>query len=223
MKKPGIKKWVILAFTGSMSAATHAAIVINEIDYDQAGIDTAEFIELFNSAGSVISLDNYSIDLINGNDSSHYRSINLSGYNINASSYFVVCGDTNQVANCDYSFISTNSWFQNGAADAVALYQNSSLIDSLSYEGTLAPFTEADALTLSDNSTGILSIGRKFDGIDTDNNAVDFELDCITPGTANIAGSGDCSVSGISAIPLPAAGWLFASGFIGLAGFARRK
>jgi predicted extracellular nuclease len=231
MKKSGFKKRGLLAFistlalTSSVVINSHAAIVINEIDYDQPGTDTAEFIELFNSSDAVISLDNYFIDLINGNNSSSYRTIDLSGFNIDANSYFVVCGDASLVTNCNYSFTATNSWFQNGAPDAVALYENSNLLDSLSYEGVLTPFTEGDTLTsaISDNNADIVSIGRVADGLDSNNNALDFELGCITPGSANIAGLGDCSAADVSAVPVPAAAWLFASGIIGLVGFARRK
>ena len=57
----------------------------------------------------------------------------------------------------------------------------------------------------------------------SNNNALDFELGCITPGSANIVGSGNCSVTSVSAVPLPAAAWLFGSGIIGLVGLARRK
>jgi len=211
------------AIIGSMAFSSHAAIIINEIDYDQPGTDTAEFIELFNSGSSAISLNNYSIELINGRNSSSYRSIDLSGFNISANGYFVVCGDSSQVGNCDYSFTTTNSWFQNGAPDAIALYENTSLLDSLSYEGALGLFTEGDFLTINDNNSDIVSLSRLANGIDSNNNALDFQLGCITPGSANIAGVGDCSVSSVSAVPLPAAVWLFGSGLIGLVGLARRK
>ena len=213
----------LFAITSSIAFNTHSAIVINEIDYDQAGTDTAEFIELFNSGTSVLSLDNYSIDLINGSSSSSYRTIDLSGFTVNANDFFVVCGDASLVVNCDYSFTTTTSWFQNGAPDAVGLYENSDLLDSLSYEGTLTPFTEGGVLTISDNNIDILSIGRIMSGLDTNNNALDFELGCITPGTSNISGSGDCSSQDVNAVPLPAAAWLFGSGIIGLVGLARRK
>ncbi len=213
----------LFALTSCIAFSSHSAIIINEIDYDQPGTDTAEFIELFNSGTSILSLDSYSIDLINGSNSTSYRTIDLSGFDIGAKGYFVMCGDASQVANCDYSFTTTNSWFQNGAPDAVGLYKNADLLDSLSYEGTLAPFTEGSLLTLSDNNTDILSIGRIISGMDSNNNALDFELGCITPGTANIAGSGDCSSSNVSTVPVPAAAWLFGSGLIGLVGMARRK
>ena len=213
----------LLTLTSSLSFYSHSSIIINEIDYDQPGTDTAEFIELFNSGTSAVSLDNYSIDLINGSTSASYRTIDLSGFSISANGYFVMCGDTSLVANCDYSFTTTSGWFQNGAPDAIGLYENSNLLDSLSYEGTLPPFTEGDALAISDNNTDIVSIARILNGIDSNNNAADFQLGCITPGTANIAGSGDCSTSGISPVPVPAAVWLFGSGIIGLVGLGRRK
>lgn len=207
----------------SLALNCHAAIVINEIDYDQPGTDTAEFIELFNSGTSTVSLDNYSIELINGSTSTSYRSIDLSGYTIDASDFFVTCGDAGLVANCDYSFTTTSGWFQNGAPDAVALYDGANLIDSLSYEGVLAPYTENSAPTFSDSNSEMGSIARIFDGMDSDNNALDFQASCSTPGTANIAGVGDCSVADVSAVPLPAAAWLFGSGLVGMVGLARRK
>ena len=213
----------LLALTGSLTFSSHSSIIINEIDYDQPGTDTAEFIELFNSGTSAVSFDNYSIDLINGSSSASYRTIDLSGFSINANDYFVVCGDASQVANCDYSFTTTSGWFQNGAPDAVGLYENTNLLDSLSYEGVLAPFTEGSALTISDSNTDILSIGRIMVGMDSNNNLLDFDLGCITPGTVNVSGSGDCSSTGVSAVPIPAAAWLFGSGLIGLVGMARRK
>ena len=223
MKQSGLLKLGLLAYTSSIAFTSNAAVIINEIDYDQPGTDTAEFIELFNSGISTISLDNYSVDLINGSKSSSYRTIDLSGFSISANGYFVMCGDASLVANCDYSFTTTNSWFQNGAPDAGALYENSNLLDSLSYEGELQPFTEGTVLAISDNANDITSISRIPNGLDINNNAIDFQLGCITPGSMNIAGTGDCSVTTVSAVPLPAAVWLFGSGILGLVGFARRK
>ena len=223
MKQSGLKKLGFLAVTSGIAFTSNAAIVINEIDYDQPGTDTAEFIELFNSGTSDISLQDYSVDLINGSNSTPYRSIDLSGFSISASGYFVICGDASLVANCDYSFTATSGWMQNGAPDAVALYQTSSLLDSLSYEGAIQPYQEGSVLTFADSNTDIASLSRIPNGLDGDDNGLDFQSGCITPGTANIAGLGDCSVSQVSAVPVPAAAWLFASGMLGMVGFARRK
>ena len=223
MKKEGFLSINLFALTSTLAFTSHAIIIINEIDYDVPGTDDAEFIELFNSGPSAISLDDYFIDLINGSTSSVYRSIDLSGFSIGSNDYFVVCGGSaSTVANCNHNFTTANGWFQNGSPDAVALYANNSLIDSLSYEGTLAPFTEGDALTISDSNSEILSISRVINGIDSNNNDLDFQLGCTTPGSANIAGSGDCS-TGVSPVPVPAAVWLFGAGLMGLVGIARKR
>ena len=68
------------------------------------------------------------------------------------------------------------------------------------------------------HSVPVNAIGVK---IDTNDNMNDFDSGCITPGGANIAGTGDCSLT--SAVPLPAAAWLFGFGLAGLLGVARRQ
>jgi len=212
------------------SGGAQASLVINEIDYDQPGSDEAEFIELYNSGPDALPLDGFHIDLINGNNSTSYRSIDLSGFSINASSFFVVCSDNGLVANCDYSFTSATSWFQNGAPDAVALYQADIIHDRVSYEGSVSLFTEGTGLDIADSNTVTMSMARILDGVDSDDNVLDFQQSCITPGMPNIAGQGDCTslIDGqiddpaVNPVPLPAAAWLLASGLIGLGFTARR-
>jgi len=215
------KVFALAALT--FAAASNASVIINEIDYDQPGTDTAEFIELFNSGTGDIVLDGYFIDLVNGGTSSVYGNIDLTGFNIGSSGYFVICNDTTLVANCNYAFTTSTGWMQNGAPDAIALYDGNGLLDSLSYEGALSPFNEGTTLTTGDSNTIIMSISRIPNGIDTNDNHLDFESGCLTPGTANIAGTGDCSSLSTSPVPLPPAVLLFGSGLIGLAGLARRK
>ena len=212
----------LLVMGAFASTSANAALVINEIDYDQPGTDDAEFIELYNTGAAPVSLDGYRLELINGTNGNSYRSIDLEGHMVDASSFFVICSDNGLVANCDYSFTSNISWFQNGAPDAVALYQASDIMDSVSYEGNMNLITEGTALTIADSNTIIMSLSRVPDGLDNDDNALDFHQTCITPGTANITGTGDCSVPAVNPVPLPAAAWLFASGLIGL-GFTRRN
>jgi len=220
METPRKLSLLLLTISSCTAYGSYASILINEFDYDQVGSDTAEFIELFNTGNSIVSLDNFSIDLINGSNASTYRTISLNGFSIDSSDYFVICGDASLVANCDYSFTSASSWMQNGAPDAIALFQNNTLLDSISYEGSLSPYTEGSELTVKDSNSETVSISRFFDNND---NALDYDLGCITPGSQNITGTGDCSMTSVSAVPVPAAIWLFGSGLLGLAGIIRRR
>ena len=208
------------------STSIHAAVMINEIDYDQPGGDTAEFIELYNSGINSAPLDGYTLDLVNGTNGSAYNSFDLSGLLISASGYLVLCDDTQAVANCDID-VSSGGWIQNGGSDgdAVALLFGATLVDSIVYRGLgahLGPFAEGNSFTVADSNSITMSIARLPNGIDTNVNADDFSSACITPGSANISGSGDCSVS-VSSVPVPAAVWLFGSGLVGLIGVSRRK
>ena len=203
-------------------STSNAALVINEIDYDQPGTDTAEFIELFNNGSGSLVLDGYHLDLINGasGGASVYSSIDLSGMNIGSMGYFVICGDSFTVANCNLGASPATNLIQNGAPDGVALFNGDALLDSMTYEGTIAAYTEGTATTVVDSTLEAMSLARIPDGIDNDNNLADFASGCLTPGSPNIAGTGDCSVS---AVPVPAAAWLFGSGLLGLVGVARRR
>ncbi|WP_404307061.1 beta strand repeat-containing protein [Neorhodopirellula lusitana] len=102
------------AITGNgVNAATN--IVVNEVDADTPGTDSAEFIELFGPAGT--SLDGLTVVLYNGSDDASYDSIDLDGYSIPADGYFVI--GSASVPNVDLVEFTTNG-IQNGA-DAVAL------------------------------------------------------------------------------------------------------
>ena len=220
---------LLCAGTLCMSAVTsaHAAVLINEIDYDQPGSDTAEFIELFNSAVNTVSLDGYTLDLINGSSGSAYSTFDLSGLSIAANGYLVLCDNTSAVANCDRD-IAASGWIQNGGADgdAIALSFASALIDTVTYENTgsyLGYYAEGNSFAGDDSNSITMSIARLPNGMDSDFNAGDFGSACITPGSANIGGTGDCSLSVVSPVPVPAAAWLFGSGLVGLVGISRRK
>ncbi len=194
-------------------STANATILINEIDYDQASTDTAEFIELFNSGLEDISLDSYHLDLINGKLAGvpTYRSFDLTGYTLASGDYLVICGDASMVMNCNFDTGKSSNMIQNGLSDGIALYSGSALIDAITYEGEIEGLTEGLMGALADNPSNTMSIGRLLGSQDTNNNATDFERGCITPGTVNIAGSGNCSTT---TVPLPPIIWLFASGLI---------
>lgn len=190
------------------AAPPGVGLVINEIDYDQSGIDTAEFIEIKNTAGAPVDLAGYEVTLINGNGggAAIYQSIPLPAVALEAGAYYVVCANSATVTPCDLDVTPDTDLIQNGAPDAVALRQGESVIDTVSYEGdTAAPYTEGSGVGLEDLA-GVAQAGlsRFPDGIDSDQNNVDLSLRCSTPGLANTADSSNCG--GPTPSPTPTAG-----------------
>ncbi len=183
-----------------------AGLVINEVDYDQAAIDNAEFIEIKNISNDAINLESYEIQLIEQQnaDVNPYRNILLPKINLNAGDYYVICGSAAKVDNCDQE-ITEEDFIQDGAPNAIALIYKQQdtvdanllyqayLVDTLSYEGNIkAPYTETIGTEIGDNNkTESIGLSR-WNGIDTNNNNQDFHLSCITPGNKNIATSISC-------------------------------
>jgi len=102
-------------------------IWINEIHYDNAGVDTGEFIEVAGAAG--LDINGYSVVLYNGNNTSPYNTMFLFG---------LISNDTGT----GFGFTVINypaSGIQNGgpSPDAIALVNPAGkVIQFLSYEGT---------------------------------------------------------------------------------------
>jgi uncharacterized protein len=163
-------------------------VVINEIDYDQPGTDTAEFIELKNNSTFPVNLASFTIELVNGNAGGAviYQTIVLPAVELAAGDYYVVCANVVTVANCDLDVTPDTNLIQNGAPDAVGLRYNGELVDAVSYEGdTGAPYTEGSGVGLVDDAAGFTSISRCPDGFDSNQNNIDFALVNSTPGVTN--------------------------------------
>ncbi|HET6592031.1 MAG TPA: lamin tail domain-containing protein, partial [Xanthomonadales bacterium] len=188
-----------VALCGVLALAQPAAaqtvppgLVINEIDYDQAGTDTAEFVELKNAGSGPINLGGFVLQLVNGNGggAAIYDTIALPSVSLAAGDYFVVCANAATVPNCDLDDGPDTNFIQNGAPDAVGLRDGSgTLVDAVSYEGNSgAPYTEGSGAGLEDNPLSG-SISRCPDGIDINQNNVDFVFtETPTPGAANACG-----------------------------------
>lgn len=206
-----------------------AALVINEIDYDQPGVDSAEFIELYNAGSTPVNLGGYTVVLFNGNPTSStvYDSIPLPATTLNAGAFFVICSGSGKVPLCNLVRTAITNMIQNGSPDAVGIRDNVTLalLDVVSYEGDcLAPYVEGTGLPLADSDTIVadsiggryISISRFPDGDDSNNNSVDFARACATPGTANVNTSANCPMptsvfnpvapAGISLFPNPSRG-----------------
>lgn len=184
-----------------------AGLVINEVDYDNVGTDTAEFVEVYNGSNHAMDLSTLAIVLVNGAavPPTEYARVDLGiAGSINAGQYLVV-KSSNVVSNgaaLTILFPSTTDRIQNGAPDGIALVDTASfhLIDALSYEGSITaaqmtgfPFllslVEGTALpvAVADSNTGPGSLSRLPNGTDTNDAQSDWSFTTTsTPGSANV-------------------------------------
>ena len=169
-------------------AAAPAAVVINEIDYDQASTDTAEFVELYNpSATGAIDVSNMALTFVNS--SSEYLRVNLSG-SIAAGGYLVVADTAVTVPGTAavIRFTKASDNIRNGP-DAVAIIDRTSadIVDALSYGGSISGYVEGTVTPAVDTATGAGSLIRSPNGTDSNNAVNDWAFTTsITPGTANV-------------------------------------
>ncbi|MGE0193407.1 MAG: lamin tail domain-containing protein [Planctomycetota bacterium] len=164
-------------------------VVINEVDYDQPGVDTGEYVELYNAGDGPASLGDYTLQLVNGTGGGGtiYQGIPLPDVSLPPGGYFVVAGDSSVVPEADLDVSPDSNLIQNGAPDAVGLVRSGSVVDALSYEGDAAlPWIEGTGVGLVDDaSASDQAIGRFLDGADTNANASDFDARTKTPGASN--------------------------------------
>ena len=155
-------------------------MVINELDYDNPGTDTLEYVEIYNTNTYAIDLTGLHLDFINGSNGAVYRSIDLSGViDING---FITIGSPN-VANVTIQFTVSSNVIQNGPDGINMVDGGGVVIDSIAYGGDVAGAGEGLFLTVIDTVDG--SICRIPDGQDTDDNAADFILCTPIPGAIN--------------------------------------
>ncbi len=192
---------IALALAWLLGAAPgHAQLVVNEIDYDQIGSDTAEFLEILNVSGAAVDLGPYSVVLVNGSIGAVYQTVDLPAVQLAAGDYYVLCEDAGTVANCDLDILNS---IQNGAPDAVAIENQGAIVDTVSYEGDTAGYVEGSGVGLIDlGATGFENSGisRFPDGVDTDSNNIDLSPRCITPGSANVADDTNCPEPAVTGI-----------------------
>jgi hypothetical protein len=191
----GVAAWLALAIGllgGGRTAA--AQLVINEVDYDTPGTDNAEFIEIKNTGGSAVALSTYSIRLIDGPGGSTYGTFALPALSLAAGDYFVLCANANRTPNCDLDVTPDTNLMQNGA-DAIELVDGTTVVDTLSYDGTVAGHVEGTG-SIDDTDTTGKSLDRVPDGTDSNNNSADFDTRCATPGATNSSAQINCSICG---------------------------
>ncbi|MFZ3070127.1 MAG: ExeM/NucH family extracellular endonuclease [Anaerolineaceae bacterium] len=109
-------------FLPKTAIAQTAVVLINEVDADQVGTDTAEFIELYDGGVGNTALDGLAIVFYNGSTDVSYQAFDLDTLVTDPSGYFVLCGNAANVSGCDLDVTPDTDLIQNGQ-DAVALYR----------------------------------------------------------------------------------------------------
>lgn len=179
-----------------------AGLVLNEVDYDQPGTDSAEFIEIFNPTPQPVNLEGYAIVLVNGADQKEYRRLALDAAGtLGPGEYLVLATPAVAVAPSAKTLLLPLSAdnIQNGAPDAIGLLHVPTLswVDRFSYEGAVTQgmvtgiaspvnFVEGTASTLADSNDVVRSLARQPNGADSDDASVDWKATATpTPGAAN--------------------------------------
>lgn len=110
---------LVLLCMGSLAYGQITDIRINEVDQDQPGTDTTEFIELYGPANT--ALDGLVLVFFNGSGDASYDVYDLDGYSTDELGFFVL--GSAQVPNVD-AILNPNAQgtIQNGQ-DAIALYE----------------------------------------------------------------------------------------------------
>ncbi|MBM4372790.1 MAG: lamin tail domain-containing protein, partial [Deltaproteobacteria bacterium] len=166
--------------------------VINEVDYDQPGTDTMEFVEVLNPGPSAVALDLFRLELVNGADGTIYGTFSLDqglpSRRLDAGKRLVI-GSVGVIAALPAGTRSIplgTVTIQNGAPDGLRIVRKtgSVFVDGVHYEGTMPTVGEGGTAP-TDSGTGALGLSRCPDGGDTNNNAVDFLLLPPTPGMVN--------------------------------------
>jgi len=130
-----MKKIFLLVTYLLLSTTTFTQNVwINEFHYDNAGVDTSEFIEVVLQNPGSYALSDFTITLYNGNNGTSYNTESLDQY---------VFGqvDPNDNTFSYYYLIYPPNGIQNGAPDGICLDYQGTVILFISYEGD---FTATD-------------------------------------------------------------------------------
>ncbi len=171
-----------------VDVAPPAAVVINELLYDDAGTDVNAFIELYGEPG--LDLTGFVLAGVNGANGQDYNTIDLSGQALGADGFFVVADDGSDDAGilAEADLLVPNADMQNGP-DSVVLRWGTQVVDGVGY-GDFAGATFAGEGNPAVDVPSGQTLGRDAQSTDTDDNAADFHGFTVwTPGAPNGAGN----------------------------------
>lgn len=197
-----IKNFVIVISNGGGGTSQ---LVLNELDYDNIGTDTAEYIELYNAGTGDAPLAGLAVVLVNGANNAEYSRIDISSIGtLAAGGYLVIAGSGVTVSSSATKLGTawTQDAIQNGSPDGIAIIDTvtSTLVDALAYKGGIsmavitgfpAPVSLVEGTVLptsvGDSNTNQGTLCRNPNGQDTNNAATDWKFCTKTsPGTANM-------------------------------------
>ena len=164
-----------------------AALLVNEIDYDQEGSsDTAEFIEILNPGSTAVDLSGFRFDLVDGAGREAYLSYDGAGQ-LAAGGFLVIADQAviDSLPNGTSSFVLSGSGITNGP-DGVRIVskEDGRVVDAVHYEGAV-PGSGEGSPAPQDPAAAFTSIGRCPAGFDSNDNGLDFREMPATPGSAN--------------------------------------
>ena len=167
-----------------------AALLVNEVDYDQSGgTDAAEFIEILNPGEAAVDLAGYRIELVDGADHEPYLTYEPSG-ELSVGGFLVIADqaviDTpNLLPAGTATLVLTGTGITNGP-DGVRIVAKADgrVVDAVHYEGVVPGAGEGSPAP-QDPDHASTSIGRCPSGFDSDDNSLDFRSMTATPGAAN--------------------------------------
>lgn len=188
--------------------STSDHLVINEVDYDQPGDDTGEFLEIYNGTGAAVDLSDIVVYTINCSSSATVvATFPLSSLGSLPNDGYLVVGNPAVTVPSGTLFFDMSSVtkalsnnIQNGAPDGLVLATKSKgvVLDALSYEGSCSTIklpgasaavslVEGVATSVADNNDTINSMVRMANGSDTNDASVDWKLSNYpTPGGINL-------------------------------------
>jgi len=125
--------------------ASYADLVISEIDYDQIGTDSAEWVEIHNPDSSPVSLSEYSLVFINGANMENYQVVDLTPLGTLLGGAYIVIGNTDCTS---MPLTPATNCIQNGSPDIIQLrYMMEHLIYGIEYENDGDALLPGDVVT----------------------------------------------------------------------------
>jgi plastocyanin len=186
-----------VTFDGAGPVTPDTLLLINEVDYDQPGADSSEFVELMNPTEASIATAGLYLVYINGTTGLPYATVPLNELGAIEAGGYAVVGSPGALQQVPLGIPTMPGPFsiQNGSPDAIALVAGdpaqpgAAAWDIFTYEGVIEELgdgttwwtSEGDAGT--DNEVG--SLGRCPNGVDTDDNGADYVYADVSPGQAN--------------------------------------